>query len=318
MSFKVEKLLGQVANFEKLANDSLIAEAKKKEKKKDKEEKSKVKPHKEDKKDSKKNSKKASSYYDRLLFKFAQANTVLGDLGTARSSLSGMLAKLNELKADPGTYAPGNIDAAIDQINNALQQVGQAEREAGKGAASSQLDYYLGEIAKYYGYAKSYIKPNPGIWDTALDSALANASTNAKALPAAPAAPTSGTTPANNAAKPATTPAKPAGIPYRKDVEIAQQQLANMGGFDLGSSGRYGNGVDGKLGDRTRKALKQYNPNVGTEQAIKELVQKYNAGPELVKTEPEVPKEKTPAEKIQEQVEEVFPTPKPPVSTWGK
>jgi hypothetical protein len=83
----------------------------------------------------------------------------------------------------------------------------------------------------------------------------------------------------------ATTPAKPVGIPYRKDVEIAQQQLANMGGFDLGTSGRYGNGVDGKLGDKTRKALKQYNPNISPEQAIKELNRAYAAGPTPVKQE---------------------------------
>lgn len=107
-------------------------------------------------------------------------------------------------------------------------------------------------------------------------------------------------------------PATP-GIPYRKDVETAQQQLANMGGFDLGTSGRYGNGVDGQLGQKTRDAFKQYAPGKNVEEVIKELVQKYNAGPEPAKEETP-----TPAEQIAgplPSVDEVYPTGAKP--TWG-
>lgn len=137
----------------------------------------------------------------------------------------------------------------------------------------------------------------------------------------APAQPAQPTQPAQSAkpAQPA-QPAQPAhkAIPYNRNVEIAQQQLKNMG-YELGNTGRWGTGVDGQLGSKTLAALKQYSPKLTPWQAIKELIQKYNTPVQPAKQEaPALPKPQTPSEKAGlYSVEDVYPTEKPPTKTWG-
>ena len=71
--------------------------------------------------------------------------------------------------------------------------------------------------------------------------------------------------------QPTPAPTRPS-IPVRQDVQVAQRKLKGMG-HNLGNTGPQGDGVDGQLGPKTIDALKKYKPSVGAEEAIKELNQ---------------------------------------------
>lgn len=199
-------------------------------------------------KDSK---KKASEYYDHLLNKFADGQVRPEDIESSKINTQQRIQTINS------SSSAADVDSVMQQALNDFRgnQIDGTQYAAISSAA----------IAKKQSIPQAAPAPTPAApknleqkyWDDK----------------------------ANYLAKNQPTKSQPSRIPYNKNVEIAQQQLANMGGFDLGTSGRYGTGVDGQLGQKTIEVLKKYNPYLTPQQAIAELVKQYNAGPELPKEE---------------------------------
>ena len=220
-------------------------------------------------KDAKKpGKKKASEYYDHLLAKFADGNVRPEDVESSKVLTQQRIQSINSSRSVQ------DVDGVMDQVLNDFRgnQIDGRQYSDISAAAITKKQ----SIPQATPTPTAPVNPEQKYWD---DKAKYQAQQN----------------------QPASTTSR---IPYNKNVEIAQQQLANMGGYDLGTSGRYGNGVDGQLGGKTIAALKQYNPQLTPQQAIAELVQKYNAGPEFPKEEaPPLPKPEQTAQNA--------------VKTWG-
>jgi hypothetical protein len=222
---------------------------------------------------------------------------------SATDSLVAKAKKKEEKKLDPKAKAKNSKDSKDPKESKKKD----AKKPTAKKAYLEQFDSLISKFGQAPDYSKmtkdqlaGYPKPTLDYlhqWSMITPQQYTDALSTkqvferAKPPPGTPGTPEYKANP-SNFAEPSIelddVPPKPAsGIAYNKQVEIAQQQLANMGGYDLGTSGRYGNGVDGQLGQKTRDALKKFNPKATYEQAIRELVQKYNAGPEPVKSEPQ-------------------------------
>lgn len=205
-----------------------------------------------------KKEKKSFSLVDELVSfakdieKYGQASeTMTNNLELISASLIDSATKLKELKNNPGDVPPGNIDAAEMQITNARNQLAQAQREAAKGPNAQQLDYYLSDIKKYYGYAQSYVK-RTDIWDSGLNQIIDTAVSEAKNPPQ----PQSGQQQQTPTAKPTAKPKGDGWTGPRIDP-VFQTML--------------GVNPDTKLGRQTQAALDVYKKTIGQTGASNEL-----------------------------------------------
>jgi hypothetical protein len=306
MSTKAEKILALAVNFEKNATDSLVAKAKKKEEKK-LDPKAKVRNRgtvcvpaesAKDKKDHFPINNEAQAR--NALARVNQFSKVPEWYSGSLQSLVSLVAKKVKAKypsieVSKDAKKPGAKKSYLEQFDSLISKFGQAPDY---GNMSSD------QLAGYPKATLDYLMQFSMISPKQYSEALSAKQVFERAKPPAgtPGSPEYNSGATADFELPDTTP-KP-GLGYSKQVEIAQQQLANMGGYDLGTSGRYGTGVDGQLGPKTREALKKFNPYLTEQQAIADLVKRYNAGPEPVKQEPAQPAPENVAQNT-------------PVKTWG-
>lgn len=283
MSYTAEQLLKMASDFDNVATNALVVTAKKKEKKK-LDPKAKVR-------------NRGTVCVPAESAKDKKDHFPINDEGQARNAL----ARVHQYSSAPEWYSGSlkGLQALVARkVKAKYPKIDVGGKDSKKKKASEYYDTLLAKLAQEpnYGDMNEYElaqaaqqagqQDHPGIGKVSAEVWLKSLADQGKitgrsyqaalgVLKMMPGPNQQQPTIELDDQKPTPTPQR---LPVRKDVQTAQQQLVNMGGFDLGTTGPQGNGVDGQLGSKTIQALKKYNPNLDPEAAIKELNQKASGG----------------------------------------
>lgn len=269
MSYSAEQLLKMASSYDNVATKALVVTAKKKEKK-SLDPKAKVR-------------NRGTVCVPAESAKDKKDHFPINDADQARNAL----ARVHQYSSVPDWYK-GSLSGLQALVARKVKAKYPKIDVGGKKEKKSSVDYLLSKYAQEpsYGDMNEYElaqaaqqaaqQDHPGIGKVPAEIWLKGLADQGK-IPGRLYQATLGVlkmmnTPQNRQAPTPQAPAPkaPAQQSSGGSVTVAQQQLRNMG-FDLGTTGPKGDGVDGQLGPKTIKALEQYNPYLEPQAAIKEL-----------------------------------------------
>jgi len=275
MSTKVEKLLVLAHNFEKLASESFVSEAKKKEKKK-LDPKAKVR-------------NRGTVCVPASSAKDKKDHFPINDIDQARNAL----ARVHQYSSAPSWYngsLKGLQDLVSRKVHAKYPSIGKSDTKKKSSSLVDELLSFASEVQKYaqepsYGDMSEYElaqaaqqasqQDHPGIGKVPAEVWLKGLSDQGKipgrlyqsalSVLRTQKAPTTSQTPST---APQSAPARP-GIPFRSDVLAAQKQFNKWNKQNQGLLPSIQE--DGKLGNETRKAFQSYRPGADVEEVVKDL-----------------------------------------------